>query len=206
MNSIACLICVVDFYVTELSCQPPKEQSHGHRTRCPEPFLYMGTCQFECDAGYQLPPGGTSLIECIVKTIGGFSYMAWSKPPTGCQGTCNLQTNQMWKFIFHSNFSHFHTVQLDARLFVCDFVISWCDAGRVTFTEMACSDPPEQVRGHRSECPEPFQFGSVCAFECDAGFLLPSGGVSTLQCVTVSTGHGLLATQWDLTPTPCTGG
>ena len=64
--------------------------------------------------------------------------MAWSKPPTDCQGTCNLQTNQMWSFIFHSNFSHFHTTCVILSYCLATPGVWHLQRWRVTFTEMAC--------------------------------------------------------------------
>ena len=75
--------------VSELACETPGEQTNGHRTTCPEPFLYKGTCQFECDAGYTLPDKGTSTINCVVKASDGKFYLEWDHMPTACKGTAS---------------------------------------------------------------------------------------------------------------------
>ena len=74
---------------SERECDAPPAQQNGQRsaTGCLVPFLYHKTCQFECDAGYTLPEGATSLITCDVKTAAGGGVMQWDDQPTSCTGT-----------------------------------------------------------------------------------------------------------------------
>ena len=80
------MVSTVVHCLAERLCPAPADQSHGHRTDCTEPFLYKGTCQFECDTGYQLPAPSTSLVNCIVQTSGSTTYMEWDDIPTPCTG------------------------------------------------------------------------------------------------------------------------
>ena len=73
-------------HVSEIPCPPPAAQKNGHRGNCPEPFFYKGQCQFECDDGYMLPPGGTFLINCITKFTAGIVSVEWDKSPEACTG------------------------------------------------------------------------------------------------------------------------
>ena len=72
--------------VTEMPCEAPEAQRHGHRKDCPEPFLYKGQCQFECDDGYELEDGGVSLVTCIAKIRSLTVSTEWDNKPTACKG------------------------------------------------------------------------------------------------------------------------
>ena len=74
----------------------------------------------------------------------------------------------------------------------------------VMFTEMSCSAPPDQTHGHTLACPQPFRFGSVCTYECDAGYSLPSDSTNSIQCVSIFAGDQM-TTGWNHIPTPCMG-
>ena len=67
---------------------------------------------------------------------------------------------------------------------------------------LVCDSPADQQNGHRLNCPLTFPFGSVCSFECDAGYQLESGAVDKIQCVTKSSGD-TPTPEWDYTPSPC---
>ena len=75
----------------------------------------------------------------------------------------------------------------------------------VLFPELPCDLPPEQTNGHHDVCVSPFKFGSVCSYECDIGYSLPSGGVHTVHCVSSTAADGQPATEWDTLPAACTG-
>ena len=73
--------------VTEMPCEAPEAQRHGHRKDCPEPFLYKGQCQFECDDGYKLPAtDSVAQIKCIARVISGRVAVEWDNSPTSCIG------------------------------------------------------------------------------------------------------------------------
>ena len=70
------------------SCDDPPTQKHGHQheTGCPQPYVFGSLCQFECDVGYELTPGGDSQIECAAKMVGESENVNWEKPPADCRG------------------------------------------------------------------------------------------------------------------------
>ena len=72
-----------------MSCGEPPSQTHGHRdeTHCAQTYFYKGTCQYVCDAGYQLESGGVDLLTCVPSTISGTDNVKWDKVPSPCKGS-----------------------------------------------------------------------------------------------------------------------
>ena len=70
------------------------------------------------------------------------------------------------------------------------------------FAEKPCDLPPEQVNGHQTDCSWPYKYGSLCAFLCDSGYMLPAPRVHTIECVVKEEG-GTSTVDWNETPTPC---
>ena len=62
-----------------------------------------------------------------------------------------------------------------------------CSIEMACVTERTCQPPAIPRHVHRVNCREPFLFNSICQFECDAGYALPTDGVSLIQCVENST-------------------
>ena len=89
----------------------------------------------------------------------------------------------------------------EALYSVCNnwLILSWC------CTELVCLSAPQQAHGHRHDCPSPHAFGSLCTYECDMGYALPSGGVHSVQCVTLYSEGNTPEAGWSRTPTPCAG-
>ena len=79
-------VMLVNRFISELHCPSPAAQKNGHRGNCPESFLYKGQCQFECDDGYELPAGRTSLIRCT-DVSGSMTTVGWDNTPSACTGT-----------------------------------------------------------------------------------------------------------------------
>ena len=92
------------FVCSERLCDAPPPQKYGHRADCPEPFLYDGTCRWECDAGYELPEDGSGEVQCGVESVEveegkegeeeeEVMVMVWSGEPTACVGEHCILTN-----------------------------------------------------------------------------------------------------------------
>ena len=77
-------------YVSEKRCSLPLDPVHGHRSVCPQPYLYGQKCYFECDAGYRLPVDGVSEIECVLRMLPGGvdSAVVWDHHATPCVREC----------------------------------------------------------------------------------------------------------------------
>ena len=71
---------------TEKLCVSPASQIRGHRhpTDCTKPFIYLSSCQFECDAGYTLLPGDISRVHCLLDE--DRDSVAWDTLPDDCTG------------------------------------------------------------------------------------------------------------------------
>ena len=84
-----CLSVLLVWCAAERPCEEPPRQVHGHQDadRCTQLFAYKKTCQFECDDGYQLPPGESSLLTCVISPLGVTGNMHWDKTPPDCRGT-----------------------------------------------------------------------------------------------------------------------
>ena len=68
------------------ACLSPPSQTNGRRSGdCVSPHWFESTCEFECDAGYQLPPEGTAVIRCALQEVTGTGGLIWSETPTPCE-------------------------------------------------------------------------------------------------------------------------
>ena len=72
--------------------------------------------------------------------------------------------------------------------------------------ERSCDEPPDQAGGHRDVCEVPYEYGSTCAFECDAGFMLSAEETSVIRCAVKTKSDGVTSfMEWDRLPSPCVG-
>ena len=67
-------------------CEEPANQKRGHRVRCTGPFVYQSTCEFACDAGYEIPAAGTAVVNCIPVVVDGEMSVDWDAEATPCEG------------------------------------------------------------------------------------------------------------------------
>ena len=96
-------------------CEEPANQKRGHRVRCTGPFVYQSTCEFACDAGYEIPAAGTAVVNCIPVVVDGEMSVDWDAEATPCEGElasklkryiCNIM------FIQANNFSIYLIIYL----------------------------------------------------------------------------------------------
>ena len=177
----------------EMVCPPPPDQTQGSRRQCPEPFLFT-LCTHPHGPSPQSVGLGSGLLSW---SLCWSPEMACPPPPDQTQGS-RRQCPEPFLFTLctHPHGPSPQSVGLGGGLF--RWSVCWSP-------EMACPTPPDQTQGSRRQCPEPFRFGSECTFQCDTGYVLPSGGTNSIHCIAIHTEGDRSITVWDLTPTPCTG-
>ena len=70
--------------VTENPCIDTPTQQNGHTTVCgTSPFPFGSTCEFECDAGFTMAPGGKTKATCVI-SLPDMPEPGWDGPLMDC--------------------------------------------------------------------------------------------------------------------------